>query len=59
MLQIAGSSGMPLVIFKLFFVSHTHSAGNQLVILTTCSLLRINVTGATITPVCPVINGGG
>ena len=52
MLQIAGPSGMLLVIcvFKLFSVSHTHSAGNQLVSLTAYSLLCINITGATVTP---------
>ena len=50
MLQIAGSSGMSMVIFKLFSVSRTHSVGNQLVSATAYSLLCINITGATITP---------
>lgn len=50
MLQIAGSSGTPMVIFKLFSDSHTHSAGNQSVSLTAYFLLCINMTGATITP---------
>ena len=50
MLQVAGSSGMSVVLLKLFSVQYPHSAGNQLVSLTAYSLLCINIIGAAITP---------
>jgi hypothetical protein len=59
MLQVAGSSGMPMVIFKLFSVSHTHSAGNQLACLTAYFCYALTSLVQQLHPVCPLINEGG